>query len=210
MLRKLILALAAVLSLLAAPLLAGGGFDPSQLRNGDLVFQTSRSGQSKAIQLATRSPMSHCGIVYIRDGKPYVFEASTEVKLSPWKRFIKKGEGKKFTVRRLKAADSLLTEENLGKLKEAGKAFDGKPYDSFFGWADDRIYCSELMYKIYRNALGIEIGVTRKLRDFDLTPPAVAAKLKERYGEAVPLDEIVIAPSDMHDDPRLVTIYSNF
>src|SRR5688572_27820192 len=112
MLRKLLLAL----SLLAAPLLAGGDFHTSQLRNGDLVFQTSRSGQSKAIQVATRSPMSHCGIVYIRDGKPYVFEASTEVKLSPWKRFIKKGEGKKFTVKRLKAADSLLTEENLGKL----------------------------------------------------------------------------------------------
>lgn len=199
-----------ILALLATPLLAGGGFDPSLLRNGDLVFQTSRSGQSKAIQLATRSPMSHCGIVYIRDGKPYVYEASTEVKLSPWKRFIGKGEGRKFTVKRLRAADSLLTEANLRKLKEAGRAFDGKPYDSFFGWADDRIYCSELIYKMYRNALGLEIGITRKLRDFDLAHSAVAAKLRERYGEAIPLDEVVIAPADMHDDPRLLTVYSNF
>lgn len=200
-------------ALLLAASLAGAGtgdFEPSQLRNGDLIFQTSRSAQSVPIQLATRSPWSHCGIVYVNNGDFFVYEAAGKVKLSPLQRFIKKGEGRKFVVKRLRSADSLLTEANLAKLKAAGKAYDGKPYDSFFGWSDDRIYCSELIYKIYRDALGLEIGVTRKLLDFDLTPPIVARTLKQRYGEAVPLDEIVIAPSDMHDDPRLVTVYSNF
>ena len=189
---------------------SSSAFDPTLLRNGDLIFQTSRSGQSKAIQLATRSPWSHCGIIYVTGGDYYVYEASTQVKLSPLKRFIKKGDGRKFEVKRLKAADSLLTPENQRKLKAEGKRFDGKPYDSFFGWGDDRIYCSELIYKMYRNALGIEIGATRKLRDFDLNPPAVAAKLRERYGDSVPLKEVVIAPSDMYLDSDLVTVYSNF
>lgn len=188
---------------------AAPDFDPSTLRNGDIIFQTSRSGQSLPIQLATRSPWSHCGIVYIQDGKPMVYEASGKVRLSPLKRFLKKGEGGRFEVKRLAFADSLLTPENLGKLKAAGQAFDGRPYDGFFGWADDRIYCSELVYKTYRNALGVEIGVTRKLRDFDLENPVVASALAARYGKAVPLEEPVIAPSDMHGDPRLVTVYAN-
>ncbi len=60
-----------LLSLLPSPARAGGpDFDPALLRNGDIIFQTSRSGQSLPIQLATRSPWSHCGIVYVKDGKP--------------------------------------------------------------------------------------------------------------------------------------------
>lgn len=205
------LALLAALVLLPFPVRAGEpGFDPALLRNGDIIFQTSRSGQSLPIQLATRSPWSHCGIVYLKDGKPYVFEASTKVKLTPLRRFVGKGEGRKFEVKRLRSADSLLTAGNLARLKAAGRAFDGLPYDSFFGWGDDRIYCSELVYKMYRNALGIAIGTTRKLKDFDLSPPLVASALEQRYGGDIPLEEVVIAPSDLHQDPRLVTVFSNF
>ncbi|MGD8860937.1 MAG: YiiX/YebB-like N1pC/P60 family cysteine hydrolase [Myxococcales bacterium] len=41
----------------------------------DIIFQTSRSGQSPAIQRATASPYSHVGIIFHRNGKPFVFEA---------------------------------------------------------------------------------------------------------------------------------------
>lgn len=201
---------AAVLAFFLSAGAAPPEFDPALLEDGDILFQTSRSGQSLPIQLATRSPWSHCGIVHIRDGEPMVYEASGKVKLTPLARFIRKGEGGRFEVKRLASADSLLTPANLRKLKAAGKAFDGRPYDSFFGWADDRIYCSELVYKMYRNALGLEIGVTRKLRDFDVENPVVASALAARYGQSVPLEEPVIAPSDMHRDPRLVTVFSNF
>lgn len=44
-------------------------------RNGDIVFHTSRSAQSLAIQKATESPYSHMGIVYVEDGRALVFEA---------------------------------------------------------------------------------------------------------------------------------------
>lgn len=51
-----------------------------QIKNGDLIFQTSLSGQSKAIQIATKSKYSHCGIIYIDNGRFYVFEAIQPVK----------------------------------------------------------------------------------------------------------------------------------
>jgi hypothetical protein len=184
--------------------------DPAALRDGDIIFQTSRSGQSKAIQMATHSPYSHCGIVYFRDGKAFVYEASTEVKESPLARFIKKGEGGKCVIKRLKKADSLLTPDNLAKLKAAGKAFDAKPYDSWFGWADDRIYCSELVYKIYKNALGLEIGATARLRDFDLTHPETKRVMGIRYGDKIPMDEVVISPAAQFADTALATVFDSY
>jgi len=45
------------------------------IQNGDLIFQTSLSGQSRAIQLATESKYSHCGIIYKEGSEFYVFEA---------------------------------------------------------------------------------------------------------------------------------------
>src|SRR6185503_6516185 len=53
------------------------------LRDGDIIFHTSRSAQSVAIQRATHSPYSHVGLIFIRDGKPYVFEAISTVRYTP-------------------------------------------------------------------------------------------------------------------------------
>jgi hypothetical protein len=184
--------------------------NPDSLRNGDLIFQTSRSGQSRAIQSATHSPYSHCGIVFFERGRPYVFEASTKVKRSPLLRFIRKGEGGKCVIRRLKGADTLLTPANLAKLEKAGKAFEGLPYDPYFGWSDEKIYCSELVYKIFRNALGLEIGRTARLREFDLSAPEVKRIMQQRYGDSVPLDEIVISPAAQFADTSLATVFDSY
>lgn len=42
------------------------------VREGDVIFQTTQSKQSPLIQLATRSKISHCGIVVMKNGRPYV------------------------------------------------------------------------------------------------------------------------------------------
>jgi uncharacterized protein YcfL len=45
------------------------------LKDGDIIFQTSQSAQSKAIQAATHSKYSHCGIIYKEGSNYFVFEA---------------------------------------------------------------------------------------------------------------------------------------
>ena len=175
------------------------------LRDGDLVFQTSRSAQSLAIQRATHSPWSHMGIVLMRDGKPFVFEASATVRYTPLSTWAARGRGGAYTVRRLKRP---LTTAQAAKLRAAAGKYAGRPYDLYFEWSDARIYCSELAWKLYRDALGIQIGARQRLRDFDLTDPAVKAKMRERYGSHVPLKEPVISPGAMYDSPLLETIVS--
>ena len=140
-----------------------------KVTNGDIIFQTSKSGQSKAIQLATNSKYSHMGIIYENSGEFFVYEAVQPVKLTPLMEWINRGENGHFVIKRLKNADEVLTNSTLIKMKEIGEQFKGKPYDIYFEWSDNKIYCSELVWKIYKQATGIEIGELEKLSDFDLT-----------------------------------------
>ncbi len=180
-----------------------------EIKDGDLIFQTSLSGQSKAIQLATKSKYSHCGLIY-KDGNDfYVFEAVQPVKRTPLDQWIARGQAGKYVIKRLKNADQVLTAAALSKMKQVGDSFNGKNYDLTFEWSDDKIYCSELIWKVYQRATGIEIGKPETLSDFDLTNEAVKQKMKERYGDKIPTEETVISPAAIFDSELLTTVKSN-
>lgn len=179
------------------------------LQDGDIIFQTSTSRQSKAIQAATGSVYSHMGIIYRQNNQVYVYEAVQSVKLTRLIDWIRKGDKDKFVVKRLKNASSVLTPENVKKMKAVGARFQKKNYDLYFEWTNDRIYCSELVWKIYKEGLDVEIGKLEKLKNFNLTDPAVQNVLKERYGNAVPLDETVISPMSMFNSDKLELIIEN-
>ncbi len=175
----------------------------TEFRDGDLIFQKSRSSQSLAIQLSTHSPYSHMGMVLYRDGKPYVYEASATVRYTSLAKWIARGEGGHYVAKRLRNADTLLTPTALTKLRHQSDALHGKPYDLTFEWSDERMYCSELVWKIYQRALGVEIGSLQKIKDFDLSPAPVKAKLRERYGDRIPMNEPAISPVAIFDSPLL-------
>src|SRR5687768_518813 len=168
-----------------------GSSQSSILLDGDIIFQSSKSGQSYAVQLATHSPYSHVGLVYIIDGSYWVYEAVQPVRLTPLSNWIHHGDGGHYIVKRLKNRDRVLTSEKVQEMKAIGKRFNGLDYDLHFGWSDDRMYCSELVWKIYHEALGIDVGQLQALRDFDLTHPVVKEIVERRYGDNVPLDETV-------------------
>ncbi|HYF69504.1 MAG TPA: YiiX family permuted papain-like enzyme [Ohtaekwangia sp.] len=180
-----------------------------EFRNGDIIFQTSRSTQSKAIQLATKSKYSHMGIIYETAGEYYVYEAVQPVKLTKLNDWIKRGESSHYVLKRLKNSERLLTNENLKKMKDFGERFKGKNYDRYFEWSDDKIYCSELVWKIYKETFGIEVGDLQELREFDLTNDIVRKQMKARYGNKIPLDEKVISPAAMFDSDKLITVQEN-
>lgn len=180
----------------------------NNFKNGDIIFQTSRSAQSMAVQLATGSKYSHMGIIYESNGKYFVYEAVQPVKLTPLDDWINRGESGEYVVKRLKNANELLTDAALTKMRKVGEQFKNKNYDIYFEWSDDKIYCSELVWKIYKDALGIEIGKLETLADFDLSHPAVQQKVKERYGDNIPMDEKVISPVAMFNSDLLELVIS--
>ena len=209
---KLPAALALPLSAVLALLLYALPFSATHaaaLKDGDIVFHTSRSAQSLAVQRATGSRYSHMGIVLMRGGKPYVFEAVQTVRYTPLAQWTARGNGGHYVVKRLRNADTLLTpgaQGTIARLHAKTSDFEGRPYDLTFEWSDGRIYCSELVWKLYQRALGVRIGELQKIRAFNLNDPAVRAKMRERYGDRVPMDEPVISPVAMFDSPLLTTV----
>ena len=84
-------------------------------QNGDIIFQTSESQQCEAVRIATDSKFSHCGIIFIEDGKTYVYEAVQPVKMTLFEDWISQGRDAKYAVQRLKNANKILTTEVLKK-----------------------------------------------------------------------------------------------
>jgi uncharacterized protein YycO len=179
------------------------------VQDGDIIFQSIAGGQGKAIQLATHSKYSHCGIIYILNGKPYVYEAVQPVKITPLNNWIEQGDNDHYVIKRLKNADKVLTADLVKKMKAEGEKFKGKNYDIYFGWSDSELYCSELVWKIYQRGAGVEIGAPQKLSSFDLTHPLVKQELAERYGGNIPLGETVISPGAIFESNQLVTVDEN-
>lgn len=171
-------------------------------QNGDIVFQDSESTQSTAIKLATESDYSHCGIVMNLNDQWMVLEAVQPVQVTPIDEWIARGTGGKYKRKRLKN-DGILSTEVATKMWKTGESFIGKNYDYLFGWGDDRLYCSELVWKIYQSGAGLELGKRRPLKSYKLNDPIVRVQLELRYGEKIPMDDMMVSPQDIFESDLL-------
>ena len=176
-----------------------------ELKDGDIIFHTSKSAQSKMLQIATNSNITHVGVIFFKSGNPYVFEAVSPVKVTPLKEFINRGIGSKYSIKRTKTP---LTSSDLKIMMEYGKRQIGKPYDSKFEWSDSKIYCSELVWKIYHYS-GIRLCDIKIFSDFNLNRPIVKEAIKLRYNGKFNVNEYVVAPIDLYNSDKLKTVYSN-
>ncbi|WP_348823223.1 YiiX family permuted papain-like enzyme [Flavobacterium aestuarii] len=181
-----------------------------KIHEGDMIFQTSQSKQCEAVRIATNSKFSHCGIIFIEKGKKYVFEAVQPAKYTPLEEWITHGKENRFVVTRLKNASAILDAQTLQKMKAYGNTLNNKDYDLYFGWSDDKIYCSELIWKIYKNGAGIELCPLQKLKDFNLQDTRVKVILEERYGKNIPLNESAVAPSNLENSKIVTTILDTY
>ena len=171
-------------------------------QNGDIVFQDSESTQSKAIKLVTNSKYSHCGIVMNLNDEWMVLEAVQPVKVTPIDEWIAGGTEGQYVRKRLKNGKQLSVAV-ANKMWKIGESYIGKNYDIFFDWSDDRLYCSELVYKIYQRGAGIELGTMKKLKEYNLNSKEVQDQLKLRYGADIPLNHKMISPQDIFESDLL-------
>lgn len=180
---------------------------PLAFQNGDIIFQTSSSSQSKAIQIGTNSPYSHVGIIYIEGDDTMVFEAIRTVQLTPLKKWIARGKNSQYTVMRVK--DDLSTTQ-LQKMKQVGDLYAGKPYDIRFAWGNDKIYCSELVWKIYDEGAGIKLGSPRTMDSYNFDNPQILSLMEARWNGTINWAETVVAPSDIASSSKLKIIETSY
>ena len=172
------------------------------LEPGDLVFETSTSSQSAAIQWATRSPWSHVGIVEVAPDGAFVIEALGKVSRTPWRAWRRRARrGGELLVLRPRALPGA---QRLAAVEQA-KALLGRRYDPRFGWDDDRIYCSELVVKAYERAAGISFGRRERLGDLRLL--GIEGAAARRWGGPIPKDLVLVTPASIAADARLARVY---
>ena len=169
----------------------------TDIREGDVIFQTSQSEQSPLIQIGTRSKITHCGIIVMRNGEPYVLEALRTLVLTPLDKFIARGKDGKYW---LKRSDK----ENIN-IKYAH--YLGKTYDLAFSFDNDIYYCSELVYDIYLNQLGIKLCEPKKVDDYLILCtdkiPQIKSTMKRR---GITNEQYVVAPVDIFESDYLKSV----
>ena len=169
--------------------------DPiEEVKEGDVIFQTSQSQQSPLIQIATRSRISHCGIIVMKNGKPYVLETLKTLVVTPLDKFIARGEGGKYWLKRSK-------KENI---KIEYGSYLGKPYDLAFKFDNGKFYCSELIYDIYKNQLGIELCKPKKVGDYLIIGTDKLPKIKKAMKRrGITKAQYAVAPVDIFNSDFL-------
>lgn len=169
----------------------------TDVREGDVIFHTSQSSQSPLIQIGTRSHITHCGIVVIKDGKPFVLETLKTLVLTPLDKFIARGKEGKYW---LKRSDK----ENI---KIEYTHYLGKPYDLAFSFDNDIYYCSELVYDIYKNQLGIELCKPKQVGDYLILGTDKLDKIEntmQRRG--ITKEQYAVAPVDVFESEYLHSV----
>ena len=178
-----------------------------ELQDGDIVFQYSGSRQCAAIAQATRSPYTHCGIVFIEGGKPMVWEAIGPVLKTPFAEWEKHGVNDHVVIKRLKDS-APLTREHIVAMRAEGEKEMGRPYDLRFSMDEEYIYCSELVWKVYERGAGLSVGTIERFGDMDFSGAEARRVLKERFGSAFPGDQEVITPASIFRSSLLYTVDS--
>lgn len=211
---RLLFALLALLLLLAlataCPSLADEELSSAQLRSeirdGDLIFQESRSAQSAAIRVVTRSRYSHVGLVFgAGTSAPYVLEAVEPVRRTPLEAFVRRGEQRHFVLMRLRD-DATLTPAQFDRVRQEAARFLTRHYDARFEWSDARQYCSELVWKAYERGAGLRLSEPEHWRDLDISSEAARSLAMKRLGKLPEPDALIVTPVRVMQSALLRTV----
>jgi hypothetical protein len=174
-------------------------------QEGDVIFQSLPFSQLvNAIEGATDSPLSHCGIVARENGQWVVYEALAPVGPTPLGDFISRGRNRAFLVKRLKAEE----QAHVPAVLENVRRLRGRPYDERYRLDDagQAIYCSELVYVAYREATGQPLGKLVTLGELKWKP---YEELIEQIEKAPPpLDRQIITPRDLSRASQFESAFS--
>ena len=160
--------------------------DVNALQEGDIVFIESQSSQSPYIKVGTMSKWTHCGVVVNTPDGMKVLEASKTVKLTPFNSFIGRAKNENWCIKRPK--QKLTKPINYNK-------YIGQPYDLEFKFNNGKMYCSELVWLVYKGQ-GIELCKARKVSSFIMTRIPKVKKLMNKRN--IQMNQEVVAPVDIY------------
>lgn len=174
-------------------------------QEGDIIFIQSQTEQAAALRESTGSVWTHVGLLIIKNGKWVVAEAIGPLKETPLADYIARSKNKSYRVYRYKHFDAATMTAALKKVLPKYN----KPYDIYFEWTQDMIYCSELTYHVMKDVTGFELGRIQKMKEMKLDGPYAQALIKKRYtdtGREFDPEEIIVTPVSQVEDEDVTLI----
>lgn len=160
--------------------------DVEDIQEGDIVFIESQSRQAPYIKVGTMSKWTHCGVIVSTPDGLQVLEASKTVRLTPVYKFIGAAKNGNWRIKR--------PEQKLPNRISYSK-YLGMAYDLQFAFDNGKMYCSELVWQIYKDQ-GIELCKPRKVSSFIMTRIPKVKKLMEQ--RQIKPEQYAIAPVDIY------------
>jgi hypothetical protein len=161
------------------------GGDLTALREGDIVFIETESFQSKFVKLGMLSVWSHCGIAVDTPEGVQIMEADTMVRILPVQKFVDRSIGGKYIIKR--PAQQL--SEPINKEKWLGRWYDLK-----FSFENEEVYCSELVWLIYKEQ-GIELCPPIRIDEHIMVRLPIMQRALEERG--ISPKQMAVAPCDL-------------
>jgi hypothetical protein len=159
------------------------------------------------VRALTGSRFTHMGVVFNEPSGPSVLEAASPVRRTPVRRWIARGRDQDFVVKRLRDAGARLEPDVVARMRAMGSSWLGRPYDLRFRWDDQSLYCSQLAYKLFDRAAGVQLGKLQTAADMNLDDQRVQSAMRKRFkASAFKADEVVVTPDAIFNDPQLVEV----
>ena len=152
-------------------------------REGDIVF---RSGKNYPVMYISGSTITHCGIIVNTPSGLRVLEADGKVKIHTIEEFFGKN---------IEKAERFTKRVTNKRVRIDYSRYLGKKYDNQFSLNNNAYYCSELVYVIYRDQLGMELCTPRPLRRYHVF--GLKWLLNKR---GIDVNELVVTTADLYKD----------
>lgn len=173
-------------------------------RDGDILLQHIECRLGTVITGVTDSQYSHCGMVVTVKDRLCVLEAVGPVRYTPIRQWLGRGFRAWFT--QLRVRD--LSKERIAEAIAEARACLGRPYDIQYELDDEKLYCSELVYKAYLRGAVVEVGCKQKLGSLNWRPHEEFIR-RLADGE-LPLDRQLITPESLARSRNVQLVYTNF
>lgn len=143
------------------------------LKSGDLVFRNGTDEMSRAARSFNRidTSFSHCGIVLVENDTPFVYHAlggnynpGQKLRRDPIGKFCSAEETDRFAIYRY----NLIQQQTDSLTAIVHQHYHaGLPFDMYFNFlSDDKMYCSEFVFKCLNRSLSDSLSLSIKAREW--------------------------------------------
>ncbi|WP_290703757.1 YiiX/YebB-like N1pC/P60 family cysteine hydrolase [Amphritea sp.] len=178
-----------------------------RLAEGDLIFSSIDLLVCRQVARETGSWSSHVGFAIKENNQWMIVESKVPfVCKTPLRRFLQRTRHGQIVVRRLKQP---LSDDQIKNIKQLASNHIGKLYHPGFDFNSDRQFCSKLVYLIYKEAIGVELGTVQTLEQLlNQNPQARIGLWYFWYFGNIPWNRKTLSPASQLQDQQLQTVFS--